>query len=80
MLALHESDSPEMEHNARRVVELGLGESLPSDFTAEEVVAAVKRLASPESREAVRRRCAEFDRHGLDEAATWLADRLAGAS
>ena len=80
VLALHESDSPEMEHNARRVVELGLGESLPSDFTAEEVVAAVKRLASPESREAVRRRCAEFDRHGLDEAATWLADRLAGAS
>lgn len=78
VVAIHETESPEMEHNARRVAELGIGESVPSDFTSEEIVAAVSRLSTPDARERVRRRCGELDRHGLDRAANWLARRLTG--
>jgi len=78
ILCFREPANPEMEHNASRVQELGIGIDLGVDPPLSDLIAAIENLATPARRQEMNVRLAEQPREGLAQAADWLAERLDG--
>ncbi|MDY7092273.1 MAG: glycosyltransferase [Acidobacteriota bacterium] len=76
MITLYEAGNPEMDHNGRRIEELGLGIDLGAQADSSQLLDAVRRLQEPATYAATRKRLQELPRNGLEEAARWLEKRL----
>lgn len=73
IVAVREAGNPELDHNAARVVELGIGVDPGACPGPAAVESAVHEAL--ERRVEIREQLAALDRDGLDDAARWLQDR-----
>lgn len=76
VVAVHEGSNLELEHNAARVGQLGLGIDAGTDPDPVAIVAAVEELTSGPSAHRVRSAMAALATDGLDRAASWITERM----
>ena len=77
MVALYDSEDPELAHNGRRIDELGLGANAGASIEAA-VEAASKLKVDGVSHTRCRAAIAGRDRDGLAQSVAWLVERLSG--